>query len=217
MNWCGGCTFESITTNLTAVTLGKPTTMKKEFIHAQQLLVDSYLLADTVIKDDFVPNFIIGVWRGGAPIGIAIQEYFDYKNISTDHICVRTSAYKGINQSEKLVTVDGLDYLLEKVQAHDRLLIVDDVFDTGKSIDALITTLESRLTEVPSSTKMPIEIRIAVPWFKPNNNVTNRIPDYFLHQSNDWLVFPHEIKGLTLDEIKTHKSDLGAVNDLFIE
>jgi hypothetical protein len=30
-------------------------------------------------------------------------------------------------------------------------------------------------------------------------------PDFVLHQTEDWLVFPYEMSGLTLDEIKQHK------------
>ena len=58
--------------------------MKKVFLSADQLLQDSFALAEKIFLSDFKPNFIIGVWRGGAPVGIAIQEYLDYLGISTD-------------------------------------------------------------------------------------------------------------------------------------
>lgn len=184
--------------------------MKKHFINAQQLLTDSYLLADKVLQDDFKPTYIIGVWRGGAPIGIAVQEYFDYKNISVDHISVRTSSYLGINKESKEITVDGLQYIVEKANAEDSILIVDDVFDTGKSISALLSALQKQLKD-----EMPNDIRIAVPWFKPNNNQTDITPQYYLHTSADWLVFPHEIQGLSTKEINEHKSDLLPILELF--
>ena len=43
---------------------------------------------------------------------------------------------------------------------------------------------------------------------KPNKNKTNRVPDYYLHETDKWLVFPHELDGLTLDEIKDHKHEI---------
>ncbi len=58
----------------------------KRYITAQQLLEDSFRVAAQVYEDGFRPDFIIGIWRGGAPIGIAVQEYYDYKGIDTDHI-----------------------------------------------------------------------------------------------------------------------------------
>ena len=54
--------------------------MQKTFITAQSLLEDSFRLAAKVFEDGFRPQFIIGIWRGGAPIGIAVQEFFEFKN-----------------------------------------------------------------------------------------------------------------------------------------
>ena len=51
--------------------------MRKTFIHADQLLEDSFNLAWKVYESGFRPNYIIGVWRGGAPIGIAVQEFLE--------------------------------------------------------------------------------------------------------------------------------------------
>jgi len=51
---------------------------EKLFISAQQLLDDSFRLGRAILKTDFRPTYIIGVWRGGAPIGIAVQEILDY-------------------------------------------------------------------------------------------------------------------------------------------
>ena len=52
--------------------------MDKVFISAQELLVDSFKLAHQIYTSGFRPQFIVGVWRGGAPVGIAVQEYLDY-------------------------------------------------------------------------------------------------------------------------------------------
>jgi hypoxanthine phosphoribosyltransferase len=49
--------------------------MKKTFIQANQLLEDSFKLAWSVYESGFRPNYIVGVWRGGAPIGIAVQNF----------------------------------------------------------------------------------------------------------------------------------------------
>ncbi len=55
------------------------------------------------------------------------------------------------------------------------------------------------------------EIRVATAYFKPNRNETGKEPDYFLHKNNDWLVFPHELEGLSLDELKIQKSALSKI------
>ncbi|MEO0368687.1 MAG: hypoxanthine phosphoribosyltransferase, partial [Pseudomonadota bacterium] len=72
--------------------------MTKYFIGAQELLIDSFNLARQIHLSGFKPNFIIGVWRGGTPVGIAIQEYLEFVGIESDHIAIRTSSYYGIDQ-----------------------------------------------------------------------------------------------------------------------
>lgn len=183
--------------------------MQKTYITAQKLLEDSFRLAAQVFEDDFRPHFIVGIWRGGAPIGIAVQEYFDYKQIETDHIAVRTSSYYGIDKQSKEIKVHGLHYLIENANAGDSLLIVDDVFDSGRSVEALIAQIKKL-----SRLNMPNDVRIACPYYKPANNKTQIVPDYFIHESDEWLVFPHEISGLTPDEIIEGKSDLKNVHNI---
>ncbi|MCZ6471190.1 MAG: hypoxanthine phosphoribosyltransferase, partial [Gammaproteobacteria bacterium] len=39
--------------------------------------------------------------------------------------------------------------------------------------------------------------------------------DYYLHESTEWLVFPHELEGLQASEITAGKSDLENILDLF--
>jgi len=184
--------------------------LDKTFITAQQLLEDSFRLAHRIYSDGFHPDFIVGIWRGGTPVGIAVQEYFEYKHIHTDHIAVRTSSYYGIDRQSKEIRVHGLHYLVETADADDSLLIVDDVFDSGRSVDALIRTIREL-----SRKNTPGEIRVACPWYKPSKNAVDFEPDYFLHESADWLVFPHELAGLEPAEIKAGKKDLAGILGLF--
>ena len=174
--------------------------IEKQYINAQELLNDSFQLAINIYKSGYRPDYIVGIWRGGAPVGIAIQELLEYIGIPTDHICIRTYSYNGIESRNKEVRVHGLSYLIKNVNADDSLLIVDDVFDTGLSIQKVIEKLKERCRlNTP-------DIKIATPYFKPDNNVTGVIPDYYLHETSKWLVFPHELVGLSLDEIIKNKS-----------
>ncbi|MEI6893961.1 MAG: phosphoribosyltransferase family protein [Colwellia sp.] len=185
--------------------------MDKKYITAQELLEDSFRLAAKVYNDGFRPQFIVGIWRGGAPIGIAVQEYFDYKKVETDHIAVRTSSYYGINKQSKEIKVHGLHYVIENANAEDGLLIVDDVFDSGRSIKALIAHLESSMRQ-----NMPKDVRTACPWYKPANTLVDIKPTYYVHESDEWLVFPHELSGLTPDDIIKGKKDLANILDILL-
>lgn len=180
--------------------------VEKVYLSAQELLEDSYRLALEVYNSGFRPDFIVGVWRGGTPVGIAVQELLDNLDVNTDHIAIRTSSYTGIGTRNKEVRVHGLDYLVRNINQSDSLLIVDDVFDTGLSIKAVIDTLRKK-----ARLNAPHDIRIATPWFKPVNNKTDLEPDYYLHKSEDWLVFPHELQGLSRDEMMANKPGLKAI------
>ena len=172
----------------------------KRYLTAQGLLEDSFQLGHQILQSGFEPTFIIAIWRGGVPVGIAVQEYLHFHGIHADNIAIRTSSYSGIDQQSREVRVFGLNYLVKNIEHHDRLLIVDDVFDSGNSIKAALDKIraEARLNT-------PHDIRIATPYFKPNKNKTDLRPDYFVHETDEWLVFPHELKGLTKEEIREHK------------
>ena len=103
-----------------------------------------------------------------------------------------------------------MHYIIENANADDGLLIVDDVFDSGRSIEALIAQMK-KLTR----NNMPKDVRIACPWYKPQNSKVDLVPDYYVHESSEWLVFPHELSGLTPDEIAHGKKDLVNILDLF--
>jgi len=178
----------------------------KVYLSAQGLLEDSFRLGLEIFKSEFRPDFIVGVWRGGTPVGIAVQEILDNLGVKTDHISIRTSSYTGIGGRGRKVRVHGLDYIIRNVDAHHSLLIVDDVFDTGLSIKAVIDTLRTK-----ARLNTPNDIRIATPWFKPANNKTDLVPDYYLHKSDDWLVFPHELNGLDREEVLANKPGMKAI------
>lgn len=179
---------------------------EKIYISAQQLLEDSYELGAQILRSGFTPNFIVGVWRGGSPVGIAVQELLDFFGIKSDHISIRTSSYSGIDQRGSYVRVHGLNYVMKNINSEDSLLIVDDVYDTGLSIEATIDYLKRKCRK-----NTPADIRVATAYFKPKNNKTDRVPDYYVHESDRWLVFPHELHGLTYEEIIEHKSGIGSI------
>ena len=176
----------------------------KLFITAQQLLEDSFRLGASIHKSGFRPDFIVGIWRGGTPVGIAVQELLDYHGIKTDHIAIRTSAYEGIEKMKRKIRVHGLHYIVDHINAEDNLLIIDDVFDTGLSIEAVIRTLKQKARK-----NAPRDIRTATVYYKPEKNKVGFLPDFFVHQTRRWLIFPHELDGLTLDEIEKNKPDIG--------
>ena len=132
---------------------------------------DSFRLAARIFASGFRPHFIVGIWRGGAPVGIAVQEYFEFRGAQTDHIAIRTSSYAGIGEQAKTIRVHGLQYIIENVNADDSLLIVDDVFDSGRSVEAVLAELAEKTRR-----NMPQDLRIACPWYKPQHSKVDNAP-----------------------------------------
>ena len=183
-------------------------TDEKVYISAQQLLEDSLELGRQILATDFRPNFIVGVWRGGTPVVIMVQELLDFYGVDTDHISIRTSSYAGMNRKKGSVRVHGLSYLTSKMNAEDSLLIVDDVFDTGLSVKAILDKLREKARK-----NLPHDVRVATAYFKPGKNRTDFVPDFCAHKTDDWLVFPHEMEGLSRKEIEINKPHLLPVMD----
>jgi hypothetical protein len=50
-----------------------------------------------------------------------------------------------------------------------------------------------------------------VPYYKPSRNKTEREPDYFLHETSQWLKYPHSLEGLSVDEVAANRPELYAI------
>lgn len=169
--------------------------MDKTVLSARDLLEDSFRLGIEVLESGFEPTLIIAIWRGGTPVGMAVQEVLSYCGVESDHIAIRTSSYTGVDE-RGAVAVHGLNYMIKKIRHDDRVLIIDDVFDTGNTIKAVVEEIRRR-----ARGNTPEQIRVAVPWYKPSRNETDLVPDFYLRETAEWLVFPHELDALTPEEM----------------
>ncbi|MDZ7644720.1 MAG: phosphoribosyltransferase family protein [Woeseiaceae bacterium] len=184
--------------------------MDKTYIAANDLLLDSFRLARRVYEAGFRPDFLVGLWRGGSAVGIAVQEGLDHFGIPTDHIAIRTSysgqgSYSAMVDRADRIRVHGLQYLLENLCAEHSMLIVDDVYSSGHSVQAVISQLARKARR-----NQPHDIRIATVWYRPGER-TVRPPDYYVHETQAWLVLPYELSGLSIDELQAHKPELEPV------
>ena len=186
--------------------------MQKQFISEQDLLEDAFRLGVQIYNDGFRPTFVVGLWRGGSAVGIYVQECLQHLGVKTDHIAVRTS-YTGQPDYQRMVAdpatnirVHGTQYLLESLNADDRLLLVDDVSSSGLTLSVVRRRLEQRLKR-----NMPADVRVATIWNKPASNRSGTMPDYYLHETDAWLVLPYELTGLGTAEIERHKPTVAAM------
>ena len=186
--------------------------MNERFIAADDLLRDSFQLAANIYEAGFEPDFVVGLWRGGSAVGIAVQEGLDFFGTKTDHIAIRTSytgapGYSQMISKGDSIRVHGLQYLLENLSSHHSLLIVDDVYSTGSSVNAVIKQLAKKTRR-----NLPQDIRVATVWYRPTEK-TLRTPEYFVHETDQWLVLPYELSGFTINELREKRPELSGLID----
>ncbi len=56
------------------------------------------------------------------------------------------------------------------------------------------------------------DIRIASVWYRPTDR-TIRAPDYFVHETADWLILPYELSGLSIPELREQRPELASIID----
>jgi hypoxanthine phosphoribosyltransferase len=173
---------------------------RKEYIDPRELLRDSFLLARRIYDSGYRPTVILVLWRGGTPIGIVVHEFFAYKGIDTYHTVIKAESYVGIEQRIE-PRIENLDRIVEAIPEDARVLIVDDIFDSGHTVRAVRDALAEKTGQV----------RIATLYVRKGHNRTDLKPDFFVRESNRWLVFPHELSGLTPEEIASKEPAIGDI------
>ena len=168
--------------------------MDKHYLTADDYLRDVWRLGAAIRKSEWRPDILIALWRGGAPVGIAVHEFLKVSGWDVRHIPLKCTSYTGIGENAGNVEFVCEGRGLSMVRKGDKVLVVDDVFDAEKTAAAVKAKMDA----------LGAESRMACVYWKPEKNVTSLQPDYSTRDvGREWVVFPHEIEGLTPDEIRT--------------
>lgn len=170
----------------------------------EDYLVDCFRLARRVWDDGYRPDFLVGLWRGGAPPGIVIQEFFRWKGHDPYHTAIRTQAPEGLAYGDGF-DVRGFEHVIEVVEADQRMLLVDDLYETGRTIYEVIQHLRRR------ARKNTPEVRVAVVYFRPALRRFLVGPHYHLHATDDLPVFPDRPTRMTEGEVRRLGDDVHRV------
>ena len=162
----------------------------KVYLDAQTYLRDSWRLARQILDSGWKPEVLLALWRGGAAVGAAVHEFH--------HMPVKCASYTGIGQSQTEVVFSHAEDVFAALEPGTKVLVIDDVFDTGRTAAAVRRKLAAQKCET----------KIACVYWKPNKNVTGEEPDFHVRKLDDWIVFPHEIEGLTPAEIAEKDPEL---------
>ena len=180
--------------------------MEKHYLSADDYLRDQGRLAELGRGGGWRPDFLVGLWRGGAPVAIAVHEFLKCTGWDVRHIPLKCASYTGIGQNEGKVVFTFGDEIFGLFRAGDKVLFIDDVFDTGKTAAAVMDRMH----------KVGADAKIACVYWKPEKNKTDIKPDYIAKDiGNDWIVFPHEIEGLSPAEVRVKDPALAAIMERF--
>jgi len=184
--------------------------MNKEFLPYDQVRNNALKLAHRIHSDGFIPDVIYVSLRGGAYLGNVISEYFKIVRHSgrpVYYAAVVARSYTDIRKQER-VMVDGWTYAPEHLRSGDKILLIDDIFDTGRTIN--------RLVEIILEKGLPrADVKVAVHDYKVQPEHAEQLPiqpDYWCrkHQigtpdGDKWIHYmSHELVGLTREELETH-------------
>ncbi len=184
--------------------------MKKEFLQFDTVRVNALKLADRIYRDGFIPDVIYVSLRGGAYVGNVISEYFKIVRKGQRPVyyaAVVARSYTDVAQAEK-VMVDGWTYSPEHLRVGDRVLLVDDIFDSGKTINHLAQVILDK--GIPRK-----DLKVAVHDYKYFYDKPEQFPvqpDYWCRKHdvsvNDdayWIHYmSHELVGLTVKELEEY-------------
>ena len=170
----------------------------KYYLDARDYLRDMWRLARQVLDSGWRPEVLLALWRGGAEVGVAVHEFLKVHGLSLMHMPIKCFSYTGIGTSSSEVKFEHAQPVFDAIAAGTKVLVLDDVFDTGRTAVAVREQLEKR----------GCEMKMACVYWKPDKNVTSYKPDFHVRTLERWIVFPHEIEGLTTEEIAVKDSVL---------
>ncbi|MFQ5744415.1 MAG: phosphoribosyltransferase [Acidobacteriota bacterium] len=168
---------------------------ERRLIDPNAYLQDCFRLAELIWRDGYRPDFLVGLWRGGAPPGIVIQEFFRWKGQDPYHTAIRTQSLEGVLFGDGF-DIKGFEHVIDVVEAEHRMLLVDDLFDTGRTMYEVIRYLRRK------ARRNTPEVRVAVVYYRPDRRRFLVGPHYYLHETRTMPIFPHRLTALTPEEIR---------------
>ena len=183
----------------------------KYFLNYEVVRNNALKLADKIYKKDkFIPDIIYCSMRGGAYMANVISEYFkiackDEKPIL--FAAVVCHSYTGVASSSSKIVIDGWTYPPEKLKKTDKILLVDDIYDSGRTLNFLVNLLtESGLDR--NNIKAVVHDYKVFKYKEPLENV----PDYYCRkfeiekpEDNFWIHYlSHELTGLSKEELEKY-------------
>lgn len=184
--------------------------MHKEFVTYDTIRNNALKLAYKIYKDGFIPDVIYVSLRGGAYMGNVMSEYFKFirdEDRPVFYAAVVARSYTNISTHEA-IKIDGWTYNPDFLRGGDKVLLVDDVYDSGRTINYLLDVIMQRGLSRNN-------IKVAVHDYKIRHYIEDNQPikpDYWCRkievakpEDETWIHYmSHELVGLTREEAEKY-------------
>ncbi len=138
-------------------------------------------LAHQVVDDGFEPDIVLAIARGGLGLAMGLAYALDVKNLSA----VNVEFYTGVDERlEMPVMLPPTPAAVDLTGM--RVLVADDVADTGKTLESVRDFLADHVAEA----------RTAVIYEKPWTVIR---PEYVWRRTDSWIDFPWSSKPPLVD------------------
>ena len=185
--------------------------MKKEFIDFKDIRCNSLKLADKIYNDGFIPDIIYSCLRGGTYLANIVSEYFKVveKEKRILYAAIVAHSYKDSGEQEE-IQIDGWTYEPSLLRKSDKILLIDDIYDSGNTINVLVNILKAYGLK-------SVNIKVAVYNYKYYKYKEQKEikPNYYCkkqiinnEEDNTWMHYlTHEILGMSLEDIEKYYED----------
>lgn len=187
--------------------------MHKEFVPYDTIRNNAIKMAYRIYRDGFIPDIIYVSLRGGAYMGNVISEYFKFITDETKPVfyaAVVARSYTDVSTQEE-IKIDGWTYSPDLLKGGEKVLLVDDVYDSGRTVNYLTEELLRRGLKRD-------DIKVVVHDYKVRHYLPDTLPihpDYFCRkievqtaEDETWIHYmSHELVGLTGVEAQEHYID----------
>ena len=185
--------------------------MRKEFLPYGKVRNNALKMAHRIYHDGFIPDVVYVSLRGGVYLGNLISEYFKIvqrRARPVYYAAVVARSYTGVRESAPEVKVEGWTYMPEYLRTGDKVLLVDDIFDSGNTINHLANVIMER--GIPRK-----NLKVAVHDYKYIYDKVEQHPvqpDYWcrkhdlsMNDEDIWIHYSsHELIGLSPEELEEH-------------
>jgi hypoxanthine phosphoribosyltransferase len=180
--------------------------MRKEFLPYQVVRNNAIRLAHRAWQEGFVPDVIYVSLRGGAYMGNVISEFFKIVRRAdrpSYYAAVVARSYHDVGEQDR-VKVDGWTYDPAYLRTGDKVMLVDDIFDSGRTINHLVEIIMDK--GIPRG-----DVKVAVHDYKVRRYLDRQLPvqpDLWCRrhelagpEDDFWIHYlSHELVGLTDEE-----------------